>query len=450
MNGRCSRRNRKKISSDKEAKLTHLQQVIKKLTDRRRKSDLDAILDSSESLTIGFISFNDNALKSVTVSIETKLEKVERKGSNALNKIVIGKSNVSVNFENNHNNWIPAVCISKDKFDSIGIDSKGTYQLTFGIEDTASAASRKDSLNGPPTAKQSCIEKNYTAELPIFDKSGKNLICSGIYEIMAKEKDDNVHGYGSKYDNPKNGNLVAEWLQSQEEMKYSDEDSNPFDAFDKEPKIHMYLEWTKKPLTGNNIKKPENVFENNNNNKENLPLSNIVGKQTNGHTRGIVKREEKPCLIQFVVDATTKQRTEERFDFTCPWCILKCPHLYGMMCHLRNCHSRMRFQLVDEGSKYRVDVFLNRDGSTSYEGAPHRLLTGSQSGPTRKSVVNQILVMGSRNLTFNLSEFQDNDEACFDQQHHYISGHNRIYYHTDTCIPIMPKELDYDSEGELD
>lgn len=31
-----------------------------------------------------------------------------------------------------------------------------------------------------------------------------------------------------------------------------------------------------------------------------------------------------------------------------------------------------------------------------------------------------------------------------------ISGHNRIYYHSETCIPIMPKELDYDSEGEPD
>jgi polycomb protein SUZ12 len=47
-----------------------------------------------------------------------------------------------------------------------------------------------------------------------------------------------------------------------------------------------------------------------------------------------------------------------------------------------------------------------------------------------------------------LAEFQDNED--FDNQHNYISGHNRIYYHTDTCIPIMPKELDYDSEGEFE
>lgn len=49
-----------------------------------------------------------------------------------------------------------------------------------------------------------------------------------------------------------------------------------------------------------------------------------------------------------------------------------------------------------------------------------------------------------------MSEFLEIDDGELDQQRQYSSGHNRIYYHSETCIPIMPKELDYDSEGDPD
>lgn len=42
------------------------------------------------------------------------------------------------------------------------------------------------------------------------------------------------------------------------------------------------------------------------------------------------------------------------------------------------------------------------------------------------------------------------EDAEFDSQRPYMIGHNRLYHHTTTCLPIYPKELSVDSEGEHD
>lgn len=47
------------------------------------------------------------------------------------------------------------------------------------------------------------------------------------------------------------------------------------------------------------------------------------------------------------------------------------------------------------------------------------------------------------------SEINDNDNDP-EVQRTYATGHNRIYFHTETCMPIHAQQLDYDSEGEKD
>lgn len=59
-----------------------------------------------------------------------------------------------------------------------------------------------------------------------------------------------------------------------------------------------------------------------------------------------------------------------------------------------------------------------------------------------------LIVYKPRRPKFDLSEFCELNDGEMDHQRSFISGHNRIYYHSETCIPILPKELDYDSEGE--
>lgn len=37
-----------------------------------------------------------------------------------------------------------------------------------------------------------------------------------------------------------------------------------------------------------------------------------------------------------------------------------------------------------------------------------------------------------------------------EQQRTHISGHNRLYFHSDSCVPLRPQEMEVDSEDERD
>lgn len=51
----------------------------------------------------------------------------------------------------------------------------------------------------------------------------------------------------------------------------------------------------------------------------------------------------------------------------------------------------------------------------------------------------------------SLAEFLELDDAeLVDAQRPYLTGHNRLYHHTITCLPVYPNELDIDSESETD
>lgn len=51
---------------------------------------------------------------------------------------------------------------------------------------------------------------------------------------------------------------------------------------------------------------------------------------------------------------------------------------------------------------------------------------------------------------YSLNEFLEIDENELNSQRPYVTGHNRLYHHTMTCLPVHPKGLDIDSEGEGD
>lgn len=36
------------------------------------------------------------------------------------------------------------------------------------------------------------------------------------------------------------------------------------------------------------------------------------------------------------------------------------------------------------------------------------------------------------------------------QQRTYTSGHNRLYFHSDSCVPLRAQEMEVDSEDEHD
>ncbi len=50
----------------------------------------------------------------------------------------------------------------------------------------------------------------------------------------------------------------------------------------------------------------------------------------------------------------------------------------------------------------------------------------------------------------SLSEFLELEDGDREQQRPYISGHNRLYFHSDSCVPLRPQEMEVDSEDERD
>lgn len=420
-------------------------------------------LSNNENLIIAFIQFSDNQLTTKYVKVETKLEKISHKrrkeGTAGQNQIHIGESNVIVNSDENGTDKLPAVCVSSTEFDRLGENVQTTYQLTFDIESTPFPSNTTD--GDEPPLKYSCFRKQYHAELEVFDKNGRNLLVNGIYDVTALDRHAFRPSRKLCWESfpSETDQHIANWAEEVNKYYFSEEDSNPFMTFDRTPKIQLYLEWTRMKITGNNyITRPKFITDqSNNNNKENTSSNNSV-HLTNGkvnEVNGTSKELDvmpKTFTFQFIFNNSAKQRTEERFNFLCPWCSLDCMRIYSLMKHLKLCHARLLFQYIEDETKCRIDVYINDMYDGSYSGAPHDVLLGNQrqNGPTRRNVMTSIMVFKPRRPTYNMCEFQEADDAEMDQQRQYISGHNRIYYHSETCIPIMPKELDYDSEGDPD
>lgn len=160
-------------------------------------------------------------------------------------------------------------------------------------------------------------------------------------------------------------------------------------------------------------------------------------------------------IYHFIYNNNSSQQTETFDNFNCPWCCLHCLNLYALLKHLKLCHARFNFTYVPTPNGFRVDVSINELFDGSYIGSPHDLVgpAGSafaRAGPVRRPVVTRILVCRPRRPKHSLSEFLEIDENELNSQRPYVTGHNRLYHHTMTCLPVHPKGLDIDSEGETD
>lgn len=377
--------------------------------------------NENENLIIGFVCFNDSKLQSNYVKVDTKLEKVSYKrrkeSTMAQNQIRIGESRVIVNQNENGTDKLPAVMVPANEFDNV----QTTYQLTFDIESQSFATGHG---SDEPSSKYLCVNKSYHAELPVFDKHGRNLLVNGLYQVTALERHAFRPSQMLCWENfPSEADQhIANWAEEVNRYYFSEEDNNPFRTFEKTPKITIYMEWTRSKITGNHyISRPKFLTDqhNNNNNHSSNKENSLNGTQnfnngslTNGnvsskHSRSLqdIVINHKPFIFQFIVNSSTKQRTEERNDYVCPWCSLNCIQIYSLMKHLKLCHARLLFQFVEDGNKARIDVYLNELYDGSYSGAPHDILLGTQrrqTGPTRRNVMTNIMVFRPRRPSFKV------------------------------------------------
>lgn len=185
--------------------------------------------------------------------------------------------------------------------------------------------------------------------------------------------------------------------------------------------------------------------------------SNSISSFGNTTTVAIVKLHDiaSRIIYHFIYNNNSSQQTETFDNFNCPWCCLHCLTLYALLKHLKLCHARFNFTYVPMPNGVRVDVSINELFDGSYTGSPNDLVgpAGSafaRTGPVRRTTVTRILVCRPRRPKHSLTEFLEIDENELNAQRPYIQGHNRLYYHTLTCLPVHPKDLDVDSEGEND
>ncbi|KAF7246855.1 Polycomb protein SUZ12 [Varanus komodoensis] len=175
-------------------------------------------------------------------------------------------------------------------------------------------------------------------------------------------------------------------------------------------------------------------------------------------------RQKLRIFYQFLYNNNTRQQTEARDDLHCPWCTLNCRKLYSLLKHLKLCHSRFIFNYVvinllmvlniylfqyhPKGA--RIDVSINECYDGSYAGNPqdiHRQpgFAFSRNGPVKRTPITHIL-----RTKASMSEFLESEDGEVEQQRTYSSGHNRLYFHSDTCLPLRPQEMEVDSEDEKD
>ncbi|CAL1528975.1 unnamed protein product [Lymnaea stagnalis] len=167
----------------------------------------------------------------------------------------------------------------------------------------------------------------------------------------------------------------------------------------------------------------------------------------------LTPRKRLRVFYQFTHNDCTQQETEARDDLRCPWCCLSCQQLYSLLKHLRLCHSRFNFLYIPHPKGARIDVSINERYDGSYVGNPqdihsHVGYAFSRSNPVRRTPITHVIVYRPKRAPPSLSEFQEAEsESGLNRQ--LIQGHNRLlYFHTVTCQPVRPQELDTEGREE--
>ncbi|KPP69909.1 polycomb protein SUZ12-like [Scleropages formosus] len=340
-------------------------------------------------------------------------------------------------------------------------------------------------------------ETTYVAQMTVFDKNRRLQLLDGEYEVSMQEMDDcPVSKKRATWETIQDG----KWLP-------------PFDTFSQGPTLQFTLRWTDeaderstapvaKPLATRNSDSalPES--------RPNTIRPTVAVAVKDSITTDIQTRKEQVVVeprqklrifYQFLYNNNTRQQTEARDDVHCPWCTLNCRKLYSLLKHLKLSHSRFIFNYVvwDHFSSVlimgllpflsypfhclavaalelllmgmrsfpylcqphhkgaRIDVSINECYDGSYVGNPQDIhsqpgFAFSRNGPVKRTPVTHILVCRPKRTKPSLSEFLESEDGELEQQRTYVSGHNRLYFHSDSCLPLRPQEMDVDSEDERD
>uniref|UniRef100_A0A8D3DPE3 Polycomb protein VEFS-Box domain-containing protein n=1 Tax=Scophthalmus maximus TaxID=52904 RepID=A0A8D3DPE3_SCOMX len=294
-------------------------------------------------------------------------------------------------------------------------------------------------------------EATFVAQMTVFDKNRRLQLLDGEYEVSMQEMDEcPVSKKRATWETIMDGKRLP-----------------PFESFSQGPTLQFTLRWTSdlssdrptapvaKPLATRNS-------ETNQDAKPTVLISAAALKesvsadvQTRSEQISVEPRQKLRIFYQFQYNHNTRQQTEARDDLHCPWCTINCRKLYSLVKHLKLSHSRFIFNYVPHPKGAKIEVSINQCYDGSYAGNPQDVhnqpgFAFSRNGPVKRTAVTHVLVCRPTRTKPSLSEFLEPEDVDAEQQRTLVGGHNRLYFHSDSCVPLRPQEMEVDSEDERD
>uniref|UniRef100_A0A673J5Z7 Polycomb protein suz12-A-like n=1 Tax=Sinocyclocheilus rhinocerous TaxID=307959 RepID=A0A673J5Z7_9TELE len=409
-----------------------------------------------------------------SVSVEVLLVKVchkKRKDvSCPVKQVPTGKKQVPLNPDSSQTKLgaFPTLVVPSQEFEPSNGHMVKSYSLLFrvsrpGGREHNGVTTRDTSMNVMEELsnrkKRYCSNQDdgetiFVAQMTVFDKNRRLQLLDGEYEVSMQEIEESPVG---KKRATWETILDGKWLP-------------PFETFSQGPTLQFTLRWTNdtadrgtapvaKPLATRNSEsstvdsgKPSNVKP-----PHAVAVNESVGADlpVRREQTHVEPRQKLRVYYQFLYNNNARQQTEARDDLHCPWCTLNCRKLYSLLKHLKLSHSRFIFNYVPHPKGARIDVSINECYDGSYVGNPQDIhcqpgFAFSRNGPVKRTPVTHFLVCRPKRSKPSLSEFLEPEDGEQEQQRTYISGHNRLYFHSDSCTPLRPQEMDVDSEDETD
>uniref|UniRef100_A0A9R1SIY4 SUZ12 polycomb repressive complex 2 subunit a n=2 Tax=Cyprinus carpio TaxID=7962 RepID=A0A9R1SIY4_CYPCA len=401
-----------------------------------------------------------------SVSVEVLLVKVchkKRKDvSCPVKQVPTGKKQVPLNPDSSQTKHgaFPTLIVPSQEFEPSNSHMVKSYSLLFrvsrpgGREHNVSHFDELSNRKRRYCSNQDDGETTFVAQMTVFDKNRRLQLLDGEYEVSMQEIEESPVG---KKRATWETILDGKWLP-------------PFETFSQGPTLQFTLRWTNdtadrgtapvaKPLATRNSEsstvdssKPSNVKP-----PQAVAVNESVGADlpVRREQTHVEPRQKLRVYYQFLYNNNARQQTEARDDLHCPWCTLNCRKLYSLLKHLKLSHSRFIFNYVPHPKGARIDVSINECYDGSYVGNPQDIhcqpgFAFSRNGPVKRTPVTHLLVCRPKRSKPSLSEFLEPEDGEQEQQRTYISGHNRLYFHSDSCTPLRPQEMDVDSEDERD
>ncbi|XP_019717609.1 polycomb protein suz12-B isoform X2 [Hippocampus comes] len=472
-----SHRNGRSNAKRKAFKVDNMLQTVEKMKGEQDSPSLSSHLQLTFT---GFFHKDEKPSQNSeneqnSVSLEVLLVKVchkKRKDvSCPVKQVPTGKKQVPLNPDSQQSKLAscPSLVVSSNEFEPSNSHMVKSYSLLFRVSRTG----RRDA-NGLPNGEanenidvrdtQSRKKRNsshkeegdttetYVAQMTVFDKNRRLQLLDGEYEVSMQWMEDSpVSKKRATWETILDGKRLP-----------------PFETFSQGPTLQFTLRWTgeasgkstapvAKPLATRNSDS-SGPMETRTSHHRATPLvkeSVSTDIQMRKELIPCEPRQKLRIFYQFLYNNNTRQQTEARDDLHCPWCTLNCSKLYSLLKHLKLSHSRFIFNYVPHPKGARIDVSINECYDGSYVGNPQDIhsqpgFAFSRNGPVKRTAVTHILVCRPKRTKPSLSEFLESEEGEMEQQRTYVSGHNRLYFHSDSCMPLRPQEMEVDSEDERD